>query len=238
MLQHGCTANKYVLDAEKYRVSFSLKGIPRGRFADRPEEMRHLEQFLMSHGQAQPEDYRQQVVVLHGLGGIGKTQFAAEFARKHQAAFMSVFWLDGSSEDTLKQSIADCAGRIPKGQIPETSRKYSSCAHGDLDAVIGDFMEWLSRTDNKHWLIVFDNVDRDYQQGTDIDAYNVSKYIPEVDHGLILITTRLASLQQLGESLQLGTVDMSQAQAIFRKWYNHDFGKAVLSTALVIAWHY
>lgn len=203
---------------------------------DRPEEMRRLEQVLIPHRQAQSNEYRQQVVVLHGLGGIGKTQLAAEFARKHKAAFTSVFWLDGSSEDSLKQSIADCAGRIPEGQIPETSRKYSSSAKGDLNAVIGDFMEWLSRTENKRWLIIFDNVDRDYQQESDIDAYNVSNYIPEVDQGLILITTRLANLQQLGESLRLGTVDMSQAQAIFRKWYNQDFGKAVLCTYLVVAW--
>ncbi|KAL3703899.1 hypothetical protein TMatcc_009589 [Talaromyces marneffei ATCC 18224] len=208
---------------EKYRVSFSLKGIPRGRFADRPEEMRRLEQVLLPHRQVQSEDYRQQVVVLHGLGGIGKTQLAAEFARKHQAAFTSVFWLDGSSEDSLKQSIADYSGRIPEGQIPETSRKYSSSANGDLKAVINDFMEWLSKTENKHWLIIFDNVDRDYQQENDINAYSVSNYIPEVDHGLILITTRLANLQHLGETLQLETVDMSQAQAIFRKWYNQDF---------------
>lgn len=162
--------------------------------------MRRLEQLLLPHRQAQSEDYRQQVVVLHGLGGIGKTQLAVEFARKHQAAFTSVFWLDGSSEDSLKQSIAHCAGRIPEGQIPETSRKYLSSANGDLKAVISDFMEWLSKTENKHWLIIFDNVDRDYQQESDINAYNVSNYIPEVDHGLILITTRLANLQQLGES--------------------------------------
>jgi hypothetical protein len=225
-----------VLEAEEYRVSFSLKGIPRGRFVDRPEEMRRLEQVLIPQRKAQSEEYRQQVIVLHGLGGIGKTQLAVEFARKHQAAFTSVFWLDGSSEHSLQQSIAYCAGRIPEGQIPETSRKYSSSANGDLNAVIGDFMEWLSRTENKRWLIIFDNVDRDYQQETDIDAYNISNYIPEVDQGVILITTRLANLQQLGESVQLGTVGMSQAQAIFRKWYNQDFGKAARCTYLVVAW--
>ena len=90
--------------------------------------MRRLERVLTLYNQAQSEDYRQQVVVLHGLGGIGKTQLAAEFARRHQAAFTSVFWLDGNSEDSLKQSITDCAGRIPEGQIPETSRRYSSSA--------------------------------------------------------------------------------------------------------------
>lgn len=139
-----------MLGAEKYRVSFSLKDIPQGRFADRLEEMRCLEQLLMLHRQAQSEDYWQQVVVLHGLSGIDKTQLAAKFARKHQAAFTLVFWLDGSSEDSLKQSIADYVGCIPEAQIPETSRKYLSSANGDLKAVISDFMEWLSKPENKH----------------------------------------------------------------------------------------
>jgi hypothetical protein len=179
-------------------------------------------------GQPQSEGCRQQVVVLYGLGGIGKTFLAVEFARKHQAAFTSVFWLDGSTEESLKQSITDSASRIPEGQIPEASRKYLSGINGDLDAVIRDFIEWLSRTENKRWLIIFDNVDRDYQQReTDSDAYDINNYIPDVDHGLILITTRLASLQQLGEILHLGSANMSQARAIFQKWYNQDFSKAV-----------
>ncbi|OJD27004.1 hypothetical protein ACJ73_01601 [Blastomyces percursus] len=63
---------------------------------------------------------------------------------------------------------------------------------------------------------------------TDSDAYDISNYMPDVDHGSVLITTRLASLQQLGETLHLKSVNMSQAYAIFREWYNQDFGKAVL----------
>ncbi|KAL2368978.1 hypothetical protein RJ035_004831 [Blastomyces gilchristii] len=213
-----------ITNSEKYRVPFSLKGIPQGRFVDRLDEVRSLEQVLMPQGQPQSEGCRQRVVVLHGLGGIGKTQLSVEFARKHQAVFTSVFWLDGSSEDSLKQSIADSASRIPQGQIPEASRKYFSSTDSDIDTVIRDSIEWLSRTENKHWLIIFDNVDRDYQQReTDSDAYDISNYIPDADHGSVLITTRLASLQQLGETLHLGSVNMSQARAIFRKWYNQDF---------------
>ncbi|KAI7970590.1 hypothetical protein EIK77_004616 [Talaromyces pinophilus] len=188
-----------------------------GRSAYRPEEIRHLEQVLIPHSQAQSEGYRQQVVVLHGLNRIGKTQLTAEFARKYQASFTSVFWLDGRSEDSLKQSIADYAGHILEGQIPETNRKYSSSPDGDLNAVINNFIEWLSKSENKRWLIIFNNIDRDYQQETNINAYNISNYIPEVDHRSILITTRLANLQHLGKSLQLETVDISQAQTIFQK---------------------
>ena len=57
---------------------------------------------------------RQKTLVLHGLGGIGKTQLAVEFARQHYLKFSAVFWLDGRSEDSLKQSIAGSAGRILK----------------------------------------------------------------------------------------------------------------------------
>ena len=40
---------------------------------------------------------------------MGKTQLAAEFARRHHRCFSSVLWLDGRSEDVLKRSIASCA---------------------------------------------------------------------------------------------------------------------------------
>jgi hypothetical protein len=201
--------------------------MPVGRFADRPKDMQRLEQVLLPQQQA--GDCRRNILVLDGLGGIGKTQLAIEFARKHEAKFTSVFWLDGGSEDTLKQSIASCAGRIPEGQIPETSRKYSSSSNGSLDTVVRDFKEWLSKRENKHWLLIFDNVDREYQrERADDDAYDINDYIPDVDHGSVLVTTRLTSLQQLGNSLHLESVDMSQARAIFQKWYNHDFGRIIL----------
>lgn len=218
------------LDSEMYRVPFSLKGVPIGRFAERPKDMQWLEQSLLP--QTKSRNSRRKILVLDGLGGIGKTQLAVEFARKHQAAFTSVFWLDGNSKDSLKQSIIACVSRIPESQVYERSRKYSSSIDGGPDAV-GNFMKWLSIAENKHWLIIFDNVDRDYLQKTDIDSYDVNNYIPDADHGSVLITTRLANLRQLGKSLHLGSVDMIQARAIFRMWYNHDFCKRVYSTCVI-----
>ncbi|KAF3406920.1 hypothetical protein DPV78_000271 [Talaromyces pinophilus] len=78
------------------------------------------------------------------------------------------------------------SGCILEGQIPETSRKYLSSVNSDLKAIISDFMEWLSKMENKHWLIIFNNIDCNYY---------ISNYIPEVDHRSILITTWLANLQ-------------------------------------------
>jgi tetratricopeptide (TPR) repeat protein len=161
-----------------------------------------------------------------GLGGMGKTQLAVEFARRHHRRFSSVFWLDGRSEDILKRSIASCASRIPQGQIPETSRTYVSDSGADVDGVVRDVMAWLARPDNAAWLLIFDNVDREYKaQGGDPDAYDVQRYLCGADHGSVLVTTRLARLEQLGESQLVGKVSEEQAQAMFESWYKKKHGK-------------
>jgi hypothetical protein len=169
---------------------------------------------------------RQRIHVLRGLGGMGKTQLAVEFARRHHSRFSSVFWLDGRTEDILKRSIAKCASRIPPGHIPETSRSYAADSGSDVNAVVRDVMGWLARPDNREWLLIFDNVDREYSPDIgDPDAYNVEAYFSGADHGSILITTRLAKLEELGNSHHLGRVSTAQGREIFETWYKGKCGK-------------
>lgn len=187
-------------------------------------EIEFLERVLLPRsGQSQ----RQKVHVLHGLGGIGKTQLAVEFARRHHRQFTSVFWLDGSSKNSVKRSIASHASRISPSQIPEVSRAYAAESSTDVDTVVKDIMAWLARPDNNAWLLIFDNVDREHHPrgGGDPEAYDVKRYFSGADHGSILITTRLARLEQLGKSQQLGRVDDTQALAILRSWYKKSYGK-------------
>ncbi|OCL00351.1 uncharacterized protein K441DRAFT_99752 [Cenococcum geophilum 1.58] len=208
----------------EYRTVFSLEGVPRvSKFVDRPAEMAELERVLLPKQQS----CRQRISILHGLGGIGKTQLAVEFARRHHRRFSSVFWLDGRSEDSLKRSIASCASKIPQIQIPETSRAYSADGSIDVNAVVKDVMDWLAQSDNTAWLLIFDNVDREYDPyGAEPDAYDVKRYLSGADHGSVLITTRLARLEQLGDSQQLGKVDRRQAEAIFKNWYKRKYAES------------
>lgn len=207
-----------------YHIDFSLQGIPRARlFVDRPVEMAAIETVLLPQ-RMQPQ--RQKVSILRGLGGIGKTQLAVEFARRQHRRFSAVFWLDGRSEDSIKRSIAGCASKIPQGQIPETSRAYVNDGGADVDVVVRDVLAWLARADNTAWLLIIDNVDREYNpRGGDTEAYDVGGYLPGADHGCVLITTRLARLEQLGDAHQLGKVDGDQARAIFESWYKRRCGK-------------
>jgi hypothetical protein len=193
------------------------------KFVDRPAEMMGLELALLPRPD---QSQRQRTYVLHGLGGIGKTQLTVEFARRHHRRFSSVFWLDGRSEDILKRSIAGHASRIPQGQIAETSRTYA----GDSSA---DVMAWLARSDNTAWLLIFDNVDQEYSaDSVDANAYDVESYFSVAEHGSVLITTRLARLEQLGESQQLGKVDDERAQAILETKYKKQYSKLTADTEL------
>jgi hypothetical protein len=210
---------KISVDVGIYQSIFSLEGVPRAcQFIDRPAEIKEVEHVLIPRpGQSK----RQKVFVLRGLGGIGKTQLAVEFARRHYLSFSSVFWLDGQSEDILRRSIASSASRILEGQISEASRTYASDSRVDVDEVVRDVLTWLARPDNNAWLLIFDNVDREHRvQGGDPQAYDVKRYLPGADHGSVIVTTRLAR----------------QAQAIFESWYKEKYGnlKAAKSLRSVI----
>ncbi|KAF9728645.1 Nephrocystin-3-like protein 2 [Paraphaeosphaeria minitans] len=180
----------------KHKVDFHLTGVPTvGKFIQRDAEMQKLEQLLLKNTGLVS---RRRVVVLHGLGSIGKTQLVIEFARKHHHRFSSVFWLDGASEASLKQSWGEVL-------------KLSTI---DINMAVRECLRWLSLPTNQHWLIIFDNVDRDYHDKDDVQAFSVKTYFPSRDYGSILITSRLASLRRLGSGLKVETVETEQARAI------------------------
>jgi ATP/maltotriose-dependent transcriptional regulator MalT len=65
------------------------------------------------------------IIVLHGLGGIGKTQLTIAYAKRHKDSYLAVFWLNIKDEDSLKQSFAKVAKQILR-EHPRNSAKTSS----------------------------------------------------------------------------------------------------------------
>ncbi|KEQ57671.1 uncharacterized protein M437DRAFT_79551 [Aureobasidium melanogenum CBS 110374] len=178
--------------ANKHIVPFSLKGVPAiDHFVQRVSDMQELEEHFFPQ---QPHLARRKMFVVHGLGGIGKTQLCIEFVRRYQEKYSAVLWLDGSSEDALQRSFIEVVARLP--------------------AVRG-VMDWLSLPSNRQWLLVIDNVDRDHTtKEKDPLAYDVKQYFPTADHGNILITSRLSTLTAPRSSLRLTRVDREQGRAI------------------------
>lgn len=180
-------------------------------FVQRTAEMLKLEQLLV---EIPSMPIRRKIAVLHGLGGNGKTQLAAQFAREQHHRFSAIFWLDGSSKISLEKSLADLIQRLPPNELTDDGVKMLEQSSRDVDLALRECMMWLSLPSNHSWLMIFDNVDRDHNDRGDPQAYNVKDYFPDADHGSILITSRLVRLQRQGTGIKVETVSMQQAREI------------------------
>lgn len=196
----------------KHQVPFGLKGVPLvNQFIGRDTEIKQLEDSLLCDS----SNRRRKVYVIHGLGGMGKTQLAIEFSRKHHERYSAVFWLDGSSRDKLNQSLADVAQSLPQEELTADTVQELRSRKIDVSVIVKAVLLWLSLPSNRCWLLIFDNIDRDHTlQDSDPQAYDVKDFFPAADHGSIIITSRLSSLQRLGTGSKLGTVNDEQAMAI------------------------
>jgi hypothetical protein len=185
-----------------------MAGLPvTEHFVQRDTEMAQVEKFFGGNDGDADGKWRK-VFVVHGLGGMGKTQLCVEYVRRRKEDFTAVFWLDGSSKDALRQSLANAAARVVK-EGPLLAGWQLQDSH-DVDGSIAAFHQWLSMKANTGWLLVFDNVDREWQGASgsaDPQAYDFKDYLPPADHGKVLITTRLGRMQRANASLRLGEVD-------------------------------
>ena len=95
-------------------MPFDLSGAPQmDYFVGREEIISLIKEKFQAFDSPQ-----QRVVVLHGLGGIGKTQTAIHFAEQYQQDYTAVLWFNAKDEDTLRQSFITNAERLPEGAIP------------------------------------------------------------------------------------------------------------------------
>lgn len=219
----GSVSNIPVSRIQSYFTRFDQQGAPDGKnFVERPLDLAPMEECLLP--QHQTRSGKRNVFVIHGLSGIGKTELAAGFARKHITTFSFVLWLDGRTKNQLRQSIANYAEMIPKSQKPEKPEALVSATEDSLESMVLEVLEWLARPDNSNWLLVFDGLDLDHGQAGIAEAYDVREYLPS-NHGSILVTTRLSGLAQLGDSLRLKKVDEQLSYAIFKQWYGSNIGE-------------
>jgi hypothetical protein len=141
------------------------------------------------------QDSSRRIVVVHGLGGMGKTQLALAYAQRHKDEYSAVFWVNSKSKDTINQGYAAAARRI--------YRDYPSLVHlkaivegSDLDEAAEAVKRWLSSTGNNRWLVIYDNYDTPKLPGYNKPGtFNIQPFFPEAQHGAVLITTRSSQLR-------------------------------------------
>jgi hypothetical protein len=221
---HKIAKRKGIAVPNEFSLPFGLQGIPAtDHFVHRKREMKRLTEFFASSSQRQQQQQQQRrIFTVHGMGGMGKTQLCAEFAMTNAEQFSAVFWLDGSSKDALQRSMASACARLP-------IRAQGGTAKMDVVQAGDGFRQWLTLPGNTNWLIVIDNIDRDWRgQTEDNQAYDYHEFLPHANHGNVLITTRLRRLQRPNASLLLGVVDDPLAKEIVETRVNSE----VISTCM------
>ena len=140
-------------------------------------------------------------LILHGMGGVGKTHVAIQYAREHQNSFTSVFFLDGSSEDSLIQSFANVHRCIGERRLVENPLS-PHVSHAELNPrdLALETLEWFSLSGNTEWLLIYDNVDLGPE---DPGGYRLVDYVPSMDTGSIIVTSRLSTPPIAGHTHRL-----------------------------------
>jgi tetratricopeptide (TPR) repeat protein len=128
--------------------------------------------------------------VLSGLGGIGKTHIAIEYAYRYVQEYDAVLWVRAESLELLTAdftSLANVLGLTLLANHP---------------APMQPVKEWL-RT-HSGWLLIFDNVE---------DIGLLSSFIPQPTLGAVLLTTRIQVHKKSFATLNVPV--LSQAQSLF-----------------------
>ena len=119
---------------------------------------------------------------LHGLGGVGKTQVAIEYAYRFMADYDIVWWVQAEGSDEIASSLAELAQRMGI----HVGDDVVEAARASLDA--------LRRSDpSGRWLMIFDNAEEPRQ---------LQAYLP-TGSGHVLVTSRNQTWSQLAQPLEV-----------------------------------
>jgi len=88
-------------------------------------------------------------VALYGLGGVGKTQLAIEYAHSHRSDYDGIYWINAVSEATVLAGFQDIARR---------TRCVESTQHLNPSELAQRVLQWLNL--HQSWLLVIDNLDQ------------------------------------------------------------------------------
>ena len=122
------------------------------------------------------------VQVVHGLGGVGKTQLAIEYAYRHLSKYRFVAFLDAEHPDLIASQFASLARELGLAEIG---------AEQLIPRVYGKLV------DRRPWLIIFDNGEKPGDLAHALPSGELA------NNGHVIVTTRVS-----GWSSKAGVIDL------------------------------
>jgi tetratricopeptide (TPR) repeat protein len=143
----------------------SVFGVPtrNPHFAGRSDQLAVLHRHLTERGTGAVV----QASAVHGLGGVGKTQLALEYAHRFAADYELVWWIPAEQPTTVPGRLAALARRLGLPELPS------------LEEQVGVLFDELGRRDR--WLLIYDNA---------TDPASLAGLQPPGGDGQVLVTSR------------------------------------------------
>jgi hypothetical protein len=157
-------------------------------FTGREEHLAAIRATLLSGNRAA-------VQALHGIGGVGKTQLAIEYAHRFSDDYDIVWWLDTESSALFGQQYADLAVALGHAE-PGTQQDVARRA----------LLRHLHR--QPRWLLIFDNAE---------DPGMIRDWLPS-GPGHVLITSRSAGWGELALLVPVDVLSRDESVRLLRNW--------------------
>lgn len=132
---------------------------------------------------------------IHGLGGIGKTRTAVEYAYAHQTDYTALLFASAETPDALTDNLGKLTDiLVIPGMADQTA-----------GARVAAVLNWL----NQHpgWLLILDNVDSPEALAA------IAALLGRLRQGHVLLTTRQSNLPDGFASLELDVLPLADAAA-------------------------
>lgn len=138
---------------------------------------------------------------LFGMGGVGKTQIALQYAQIHQADYDFIWWINAEDSLVLQNSVSaflTAQKALPKKANAESSRIA--------------FLNYLDKHEN--WLLIYDNAE--YGEADDYET--LKDYFPQnTSNGHVLLTTRCRNAFEDAVQLEIPVFDVKTAVAFLER---------------------
>lgn len=174
-------------------------------FTGRDDLLSHLERQFARRAADEPTTIHRaaltQAQAIKGLGGIGKTQTAIEYAyrAREQGRYTHTLWISAASEEAALASFAAFTDQVPALRQQKES---------DQRALANRALRWLEQRPEP-WLLIYDNAD---------ETSFLPAYLPTAGRGSLLFTTRASAVGALAPSLEVDALSLSEGiQLLLRR---------------------
>ncbi|KAL7269771.1 hypothetical protein RUND412_007547 [Rhizina undulata] len=209
---HGSIRN----DFAEFNVPVKLPFAKNPNFCGRRDILDRMHGILAPDPNIRGSSSSRKTVVLHGMGGIGKSQIALEYACRFSDEYTSIFWIDADDISLVKDSAFQAMEQLKDHYATRwrSSPDFREIAHTlgitgrindlgkfEMDGSLSEVAmkrlhDWLSKSKNQGWLLLIDNIDK-------VEEGYFNELLPPCPFGRVIITSRLSNLHSIGECIEI-----------------------------------